>query len=207
MQAELALARLGQPTKTSAKTQFHCASIELWQDSPSQPVIEVTVKGVVGASTIIGTWDRLLLAIWRGEATSEAAQKLLKAGRDFVAARGAHPVNYLAIIESRSPPPADKVRKELSACFREFAPAMKHQIFVGEGSGFRAALVRGVGLAVSTLAPSLLPFKFAGSLDEAALTIAPHLSTQAGGAEGLKAAVAQLRRHLDELPPEPGSGS
>jgi hypothetical protein len=93
------------------------------------------------------------------------------------------------------------VRKELSAFFKELAPQMRHQLFVGEGSGFRAALVRGVGLAVSTIAPSLLPFKFAGSLDEAAVIIAPQLSPKAGGAEGLKAAVAFLRHKLDERVP------
>lgn len=195
---------LGRRTKTSKVAQFRCVPNRLWQDS-TELVIEVNVKSVVGDSAIIGTWDRVLLALWRGEATSEAAQNLLRIGRELVAARGAHQLNYLAIIESRSPPPSDKVRKELSAAFREFAPAMKHQIFVGEGSGFRAALVRGVGLAVSTLAPSLLPFKFAGSLDEAAMTIAPGLSPAAGGAEGLKAAVAQLRKRLDEPPPaKPG---
>jgi hypothetical protein len=74
---------------------------------------------------------------------------------------------------------------------------MRHQIFVAEGSGFRSALVRGVGLTVSTFAPSLLPFKFASSVDEAAVIIASQLSPKAGGAEGLKTAVAGLRVQLD----------
>ena len=52
---------------------------------------------------------------------------------------------------------------------------------------------------MSTLAPSLLPFKFASSLDEAAITIGRDLSPAAGGAEALKTTVAGLRRALDEM--------
>jgi hypothetical protein len=193
------------PTVGSAKAkenaQFRDAPArKLWQDSPPVTVIDVNVKGIEG-TTIIATWDRVLLSVWRGEATMEAANKLLKVGREFVTAGGSNPLCFLSIIESSSPPPSDKVRKELSACFKELAPAMRHQIFVGEGSGFRGALVRGVGLAVSTIAPSLLPFKFAGSLDEASVTIAPNLTPRAGGAEGLRAAVAILRHKLDERVP------
>jgi len=165
-------------------------------------VFELIIKSAE-PTHIFGTWDRVLLSLWRGAASSEAATNLLKVGREFVAKSPQRPLNFLSIIESRSPPPSDKVRKELSACFRELAPAMKHQIFVSEGSGFRGALVRGVGLTVSTLAPSLLPFKFASSLDEAAITIGRDLSPAAGGAEALKTTVAGLRRALDErYPPE-----
>jgi hypothetical protein len=82
--------------------------------------------------------------------------------------------------------------------YRELAPGMRHQLFVAEGSGFRAAIVRGVGLAVSALAPSLLPFKFASSAEDAANTIAPCLSIYAGGAGGILEALAVLRARLDE---------
>jgi hypothetical protein len=146
----------------------------------------------------VATWDRVLIQVWRGEATLEAAQELLKLGRAFLAEHPGSPCNSLSIVESRSPPPADKVRAVLSACYRELAPGMQHQFFVAEGSGFRSALVRGVGLTVSTFAPSLLPFKFSSSVDEASLIIAATLSPKSGGAEGLKAAVASLRVKLDQ---------
>jgi hypothetical protein len=146
----------------------------------------------------IAAWDRVLIQVWRGEATLEAAQSLLKIGKVFLTQHPGYPCNSLSIVESRSPPPNDKVRQLLSACYRELAPGMRHQIFVAEGSGFRAALVRGVGLTVSTFAPSLLPFKFAASVDEAAITIAPGLSVKAGGADGLRSAVAGLRVKLDQ---------
>jgi hypothetical protein len=58
-----------------------------------------------------------------------------------------------------------------------------------------------VGLALSTLSSSALPFHFAVSLDEAAVTLAPDLSPMAGGAEGLKAAVSSLRAQIDACLP------
>ena len=131
----------------------------------------------------------------------DAATELGKVGRIFLTEHPGVPCNSLSIVESRSPPPSDGVRKALSACYRDFAPRMKHQIFVAEGSGFRSALVRGVGLTVSTFAPSLLPFKFAASVDEAAMTIAPSLSIKPGGADGLKAAIESLRIQLDQHAP------
>ena len=147
------------------------------------------------------TWERVLIQIWRGEATAEAAQELLTLSRAFLTEIGGEVGNSLSIVESRSPPPTDKVRPLLTACYRELAPVTRNQIFVAEGSGFRSALIRGVGLTVSTFAPSLLPFKFAASVDEAAITIAPSLSPKSGGAEGLKKVIADLRRKLDDLSP------
>jgi hypothetical protein len=160
-------------------------------------VLELDVKSIDDAHAV-AVWDRLLLQLWRGETTLDSAERLLNLGRKFVAERPGEPLCFLTIIESRSPPPNDAVRAKLAACFRELAPSMRHQIFVGEGSSFRVALIRGVGLAVSTLAPSLLPFKFASGLDEAAQAIAPNLTDAAGGTAGLKAAVTTLRRALDQ---------
>jgi hypothetical protein len=146
-------------------------------------------------------WERVLIQIWRGEATLEAAQELLKLSKVFLTENAGQLGNSLSIVESRSPPPSDKVRPVLSACYRELAPATRNQIFVAEGSGFRSALIRGVGLTVSTFAPSLLPFKFAASVDEAAITIAPSLPPRSGGAEGLKLTITKLRARLDDLAP------
>lgn len=142
-----------------------------------------------------------MIQIWRGEATLDAAQELLKLTKVFLAENAGQIGNSLSIVESRSPPPTDKVRPVLSACYRELAPSTRNQIFVAEGSGFRSALIRGVGLTVSTFAPSLLPFKFAASVDEAALAIAPSLPPRSGGTEALKQTIIRLRTKLDEFGP------
>lgn len=147
---------------------------------------------------VIATWDCVLLQLWRGEATTGAMQRLGEAGRALVAAHPGRDCCSLSIIEASSPPPSEEVRPLLAAVYRELGPSMRHQLFVAEGSGFRAAIVRGVGLAVSALAPSLLPFKFASSIEDAAETLRPTLSARSGGARALLEAVSLLRDRLDE---------
>ena len=141
------------------------------------------------------TWDRLLVIIWRREVTAEGLEALGRIGKVFVANNNV-PVSSLTIVESTSPPPSDKVRGLMSACYREVAPSMKNQIVVAEGSGFRSALVRSIGVALSAISPKSLPFKFVGGIDEAATLLQPHLSRTAGGAEGLKTALRDLRNKL-----------
>jgi len=149
----------------------------------------------------LAVFDRVLLQLWRGEATPQAVQRLHEMGKELVARHEGVVCSSLSVVESTSPPPNDRVRPLLTACYRELAPHLVHQLFVAEGSGFRVALVRGVGLAVSALAPSFLPFKFASSVAEAASTIAPTLSAQAGGAPALSRAVELLRERLSERAP------
>jgi hypothetical protein len=149
----------------------------------------------------VASWDRVLILLWRREATVEAVQSLLRVGRVFITENAGHLGSILSVIESQSPPPADSVRRQISVCYRELGPGMRYNIVVAEGGGFRAAIVRGVGLTVSAFAPSLLPFKFASSVDEAAAIIAPGLSPKAGGAAALKTAVISVRMKLDERAP------
>jgi hypothetical protein len=134
----------------------------------------------------------LLVIVWRREVTLEGVAELRKIGIAFAEGSKA-PVSCLTIVQSTSPPPSDKVRGPYAAFHREVAPFMKEQIVVAEGSGFRSALVRSIGVALSTISPKSLPFKFASGLDEAALLIQPHLSPTAGGAESMKRALSELR--------------
>lgn len=146
----------------------------------------------------VALWDRVLVQVWRGEATPRAMQGLGDAGKALLATHPGKRCCSLSIIEASSPPPSEQVRPLISTVYRELAPGMEHQLFVAEGSGFRSAIVRGVGLAVSAIAPSLLPFKFASSAEDAAVTIAPCLSLSAGGVAGLLEALAFVRSRLDE---------
>jgi len=147
------------------------------------------------------TWDRVLLQIWRLEVTAESVETLRRIGKAFVA-ESREPVSTLSIVESTSPAPSDRLRGALSAFYRELAPQMKEQIVVAEGSGFRAALVRSVGLALSAVAPKSLPFKFVGGVEEAAVLIRPHLSPAAGGAAGLQEAIKYVRERTRDVSAE-----
>ena len=132
------------------------------------------------------------MVIWRREVTLEGVAELRKIGNNFTQSMKL-PCCCLTIVQSTSPPPSDKVRGPYAAFHREIAPSMKEQIVVAEGSGFRSALVRSIGVALSTISPKSLPFKFASGLEEAAVIIQPHLSPAAGGAEGLKRALSEVR--------------
>jgi hypothetical protein len=149
----------------------------------------------------VATWDRLLIQLWRGPATLQAAERWLELGEAFLLQSGDEPCSSLSIVESRSPPPTEKVRLAMAAGFRGLAPRMRHQVVVAEGSVMRSALVRGVGLALSTLSSSSLPLEFVASLNEAAVMLAPDLSPAAGGVEGLKGAVSNLRSQVDKCQP------
>jgi hypothetical protein len=147
---------------------------------------------------VVATWDRVFIQIWRGEATPRAVDAMANAGRVWLRELAGNPGSSLSIVESTSPPPNERARPLLSAFYRELSPHVRHQLFVAEGSGFRVALVRGVGLAVSTLAPSFLPFRFVSTVPEAAGLLTTVLSQAAGGATAVVEAVADVRAKLEQ---------
>jgi hypothetical protein len=161
------------------------------------PSVSATIRALE-VGFVVATWDRVFIHIWRGEATPRAVEAMANAGRAWLHELGENAGSSLSIVESTSPPPNERVRPLLSAFYREVAPHLRHQLFVAEGSGFRVALVRGVGLAVSTLAPSFLPFRFVSNVTEAAGLLAPVLSPTAGGPSALVEAVAHVRAKLDQ---------
>lgn len=150
---------------------------------------------------VVATWDNVFLLLWRGEATAGGVEDMARVAATWVRERAKGTTTVLSVIENRSPPPNDRVRPLLMAFYRDLAPVMRRPLVVAEGSGFRGALVRGVGTAVSALAPSLLPFQFPSSVNDAAAIIAPSLSARSGGAPALIEAVAFVRRQLDQHSP------
>jgi hypothetical protein len=143
----------------------------------------------------VATWDRVLLQVWHFEVTPAAVIDLERVARDLIALKG-NAISSLAIVEASSPPPGDVVRQSLSKFYRDLAPQLNTAIVVGEGGGFRGAIVRSVGVALSMLAPRALPFKFVGSVSEATTLVAPHLSLLAGGAASLEEIIVDLRTEI-----------
>jgi hypothetical protein len=100
----------------------------------------------VDADHGVAIWNRTLILIWRGRVSESAMLATNNAARRFVAEPG--PASCLFIVESGSPPPEGTARKALATFSREIAAQMVLAVVVAEGGGFRAALVRGVGLAL-----------------------------------------------------------
>jgi len=77
---------------------------------------------------------------------------------------------------------------------------MHMSVVVAEGGGFRGALVRAVGVTLTTLMPHSSKFKFVNDLNAAARLIAPHLPPGSGGEDALIRATEELRSMLP-VPP------
>jgi hypothetical protein len=138
------------------------------------------------------TWDRVLVLVWHNQVTLENLASLSSIARAFTQSRSG-PLSCLTVVEAKSPPPGDKVRWRYAAFHRELSDRVQLQVVVAEGSVFRSALVRSIGVALSTICPKSLPFKFVSSVDEGALLIQPHLSEPKDGAQGLRLAIKELR--------------
>jgi hypothetical protein len=69
-------------------------------------------------------------------------------------------------------------------------------VVVAEGGGFRAAIVRAVGLTLTTLVPHGGNFKFVNDLPSAINLLGPHVQAGIGGTEGLARAVEELRARI-----------
>jgi hypothetical protein len=140
----------------------------------------------------VAVWDRVLIQVWHFATTISAVAQLDAIARAYIGQVKA-PISSIAIVERTSPPPGDEVRALLSKFYRDLAPQMRQQIVVADGGGFRGAIVRAVGLTLSTLAPSTLPFRFVGSVHEATTIVSPHLSVTSGGEVALRRVVDGVR--------------
>jgi len=145
------------------------------------------------ADHAVVTWDRVLIQVWRLGITPDAITDLERVARSYASEQPGGKISSISIIERTSPPPPEHVRKDLSRFYKNLAPQLHEAIIVAEGGGFRAALVRGVGVALSSLAPKSLPFKFVDTIRSASITIGPHLSPGSGGASELEAVVERVR--------------
>src|SRR5262249_45293256 len=116
----------------------------------------------------VATWNETLIQIWRRATRDTAVIGASRITAEFVeraASRG--PMTWLSIIERNSDVPTSRGRAELAKMSREILTRMKVAVAVTEGGGFRAATVRGVGTALTTLMPHRMPIKFVDGIDPA----------------------------------------
>lgn len=150
---------------------------------------------VIDGNHCVATWHQTVVEIWRGPSSVEGAKVMVETCKKLVA-NGKGGVTFVAILERTSPPPEQPVRAVLAQWSRDVVPQMEIATMVSEGSGFRAALVRGVGLALTTLLPHAMPFKFCSDVEEAVLKLAPAIPARNGGAAGLRTAIEKIRARM-----------
>jgi hypothetical protein len=144
---------------------------------------------------VVGIWGTTLIQIWRGAPTSPLTAEINRIASAFVAS-SREPVSSLFIVERGSPPPDDESRKNIAAFSRDLVSRMSISVVVAEGGGFRSALVRAVGVTLTTILPHSSKFRFVNDAESAARLLEPHLGSRSRGAGGLLAAVAELRARL-----------
>ena len=163
----------------------------------AETITEIRVH-TIDAAHCVAQWDRVLIQLWRGEITRRAAGNLEDIYRAAIA-RNSTRLSSLAVVEGTSPPPTDVVRTVLADFYAEFGPQLAETLVVAEGSGFRSAIVRGVGLTLSALAPKKIPFRFVGTLHDAARILEAELGPKGGGYDGVLAAVEATRARIADL--------
>ncbi len=144
---------------------------------------------------VVATWGRTFIQIWRGAATDETTKRVNELAATFIAASAA-PATSILVVESKSPSPNDACRKNFAAFSRDLTSRMKMSIVVAEGVGFRGALVRAVGAALSTILPHRSGFKFVDDVSGAADLIAPFLEPNSGGPAALVRAAKEARAKI-----------
>lgn len=141
---------------------------------------------------VVATWGRTFIQVWRGAPTAKASARINDLAAGFVACSPS-PATCLWVIEAKSPPPDDATRKNFAAFSRDLVASMQLAVIVAEGGGFRGALVRGVGAALTTILPHRSRFKFVDDVATAAELLAPYLTAGSGGPEALLRVIADAR--------------
>jgi hypothetical protein len=148
---------------------------------------------------VVGVWGATLIQIWRGAPTAIRTAEMNRIAAELVAS-SQHPVSSLFIVERRSPTPDDAARKNLAAFSRDIVSRMSISVVVAEGGGFRGALVRSVGVALTTVLTHSSKFRFVDDVHGAAELIEPHLERGTGGARALLTAADELRAKIPAPP-------
>lgn len=142
-----------------------------------------------------GTCGPLLIMVWGRETTLPAVAHAKAVGQRL-AARHPTGVTFLMIVESTAEIPSSPVRAALSEALRSFGSFVLRSALVHEGTGFRAAAVRGVVTGLSLVARQPYPHQVFDRVEPAVRWLAQ--SFPAGAEVGaVLDAVAKLRAELE----------
>jgi hypothetical protein len=144
----------------------------------------------------VATWRRFVVIIWRHDTTHDGVSDLRRALT--ATASKSEQIALVTIVEPNAPPPPSEVRDALARLLGEFGRTIRFSAVAFEGSGFRAAMVRGVVTGLTLLARMPYPHKVFAGVDESSRWLTANLhgigwrETQAELIE----AVAELRRRI-----------
>jgi hypothetical protein len=164
----------------------------VWHNDLVQPRVEIRVTD---DAHVVATWGRTFIQIWRGPPTGATSAEVNELATAFVKA-APFLATSLFIVEAKSPAPDEVTRRNFATFSRDIADQMSLAVIVSEGGGFRGALVRAVGIALTTILPHRANFKFVNDVETAAQLLAPRLMPGSGGAAALVAVAEEVRAKI-----------
>jgi hypothetical protein len=149
----------------------------------------------------IAVWHHTVICIWRSAPSVAMVQHLTDVCNQLLADK--KPVSWFSIVERTSGAPAGPVRDAFATWTKQIVSKLAKAVIIAEGSPFRSAIVRGVGVALTAVMPRLVPFTIVTSVEDGLAQVAEHLDPSSGGVDALRREVAELRRHFDTRHPPP----
>ncbi len=119
----------------------------------------------VDADHCIAQWKNLIVQCWRQTPVSAVDDNIRQVTRVFAA--GAKPFAVLVIMDPDSPPPGSAARKRLDALADRMKDHCVCAAYVFEGTGFKAAAMRGVMMALMLVGKKNVPYKICANIGDA----------------------------------------
>lgn len=136
------------------------------------------------------------ILLWRGLVT-EARFQIQREAMEHVISKNPGHAGIMCIIEPTSEPPSQELREAASKLLSELGPRIRCVAYVVEGSGFRAAMIRGVLSSIELLKRGkAFPSRYFATVGHAAAWIGVETASKSLAlAEGAE----QLRERMDAL--------
>ena len=141
----------------------------------------------------VATWGPVLIQVWRYTPTRQAVLQMVQVADMLIGAQPSRRIFSIGVVERTSPAPNREARDALVQFHRSLVPHVTELIVVPLGGPLRGAVIRGVGVALSSLTTGGLRFRFVDSTAGAAALVAPLLPAETGGAPALDAALQAAR--------------
>jgi len=162
-----------------------------------RPMTKLVVH-VADHAHAVGEYGNTLIQVWRGAPTPEGSAEVNRWAEALTSRAPNQETCSLWVVEPSSSPPDAGTRANLARFGKEIAPRMAMAVVVAEGGGFRSALVRSVGVALTRLIPHTAAFRFTNDVAAAIALLRPHLADPVNGGEALQKAVFELRSKIGQ---------
>jgi hypothetical protein len=186
---------LGHAAQPAAVSE---AARRISQDSTHSDALRVLclVEGLATAEV-----GRTCVLLWRGVVTDSRFQ-IQREALEHVVHRYPGEASVLCIIEPTSEPPPQELREAASALLNSLAPKLRCVAYVIEGTGFRAAMIRGVLSGIELVRRKAYPARYFATVGQAAAWIG--VETGRKSLE-LSESCHQLRSRMDALDEQRGA--